>query len=478
MEIGPIAALGALIAGIVVGERTGVGAADGALIVGAGTLGAAWFARSPVRVALAAIACALLGCAVMGRALDGQAYSPLGAAIAARELTTLHGEATSDPSGPTYEVSVLVRVDAGHGAPRTLLATASGDDVAALRVIEAGDHVVLEGRLAPLGRGVYDDRARWRHAVGRLDEVRVVAFSAPHGLLAVANSIRSEILRGTRSLAPTPRALVAGFLLGDTRGIPTPVIDAYRDSGLSHLLAVSGENVAFVMALAAPLLRRLRLGTRTATALTIVLVFAAMTRFEPSVLRASAMAAITLLATFSGRPASAVRVLAYAVIALLLVDPFLVHSVAFALSCGASAGIAFFARPVAAHLPGPRAVREPLGVSIGAQLGVLPVLLWVFGTFALITPVTNLVAAPAAELLGVYGFFASAVAGAIPRLGPLLQQPTVLLVTWITAVAHAGAAVPIRIDAHGVTGLVGLAAAVASVACLRAGRAVPDAAAG
>jgi competence protein ComEC len=232
------------------------------------------------------------------------------------------------------------------------------------------------------------------------------------------------------------------------------------------------------MALAAPLLRRLRLGVRTGVALAIVLVFAAMTRFEPSVLRASAMAAVALLATFGGRPASSLRVLAYAVIVLLLADPFLVHSVAFALSCGASAGIALLARPIDSRLPGPRFLREPLGVSIGAQVGVLPVLLWVFGTFPLITPVSNLAAAPAAELLGVYGFFASAVAGVAPRLGPLLQQPTLLLVTWITVVARAGAAIPLAIDGRGALGVVSLLAAGASVACLRARRAVSDPAAG
>ena len=127
-----------------------------------------------------------------------------------------------------------------------------------------------------------------------------------------------------------------------------------------------------------------------------------------------------------------------------------------------------------ARLPGPRALREPLAVSIGAQLGVLPVLLWAFGTFPLITPVSNLAAAPAAELLGVYGFFASAVAGAVPRLGPLLQQPTGLLVAWITAVARVGAAIPFAIDGRGALGLASVLAAGASVACLRARRAVPD----
>ena len=106
-------------------------------------------------------------------------------------------------------------------------------------------------------------------------------------------------------------------------------------------------------------------------------------------------------------------------------------------------------------------------------------LLWVFGTFPLITPIANLAAAPAAELLGVYGFFAAAVAGVAPTLGPLVQQPTALLVTWITAVARAGAAIPFAIDTRGALGLAALVAAGASVACLRARRrAVPDAAAG
>ena len=81
MELRPFIVIGALIAGIVAGERSGIAVANGVLIVGAGALGAAWFARPPGRGVLVAIACALLGCAAMGRALDGQAHSPLQVAI-------------------------------------------------------------------------------------------------------------------------------------------------------------------------------------------------------------------------------------------------------------------------------------------------------------------------------------------------------------------------------------------------------------
>jgi len=474
VEFGPVCAVVGVVIGIVAGARSGGPAAGVALVLGAAAFGAAWFAHTPGRTVLAATACALLGYAAMGRALDGQVNSPLRAGVAARSIATVRGTVVSDPTGPAYEVDVFMRADTGHDTHRILLARATGTEVSALRVVQAGDRVTLRGRLAPLGTGSFDSAARWRHAVGRLDHVQLIALDDPRGLFALANAARALLLRGTEPLAPTTQALVAGFLLGDTRGIPPPLVDAYRAAGLSHLLAVSGENVAFVMALAAPLLRRLRLGPRTACALLIVAVFAAMTRFEPSVLRAAAMAAITLVALLGGRPVSGLRVLCYAVIGLLLVDPFLLHSVAFALSCGASAGIAVLSIPVGARLPGPRWLREPLAVSIAAQIGVLPVLLIVFGSFPLVTPLTNLVAAPAAELLGVYGCFASVASGVAPRLGPLLQQPTALLVGWITAVARAGAAVPFALDRRGALAAVGVVASGASVACLRVRRGVSD----
>ena len=68
--------------------------------------------------------------------------------------------------------------------------------------------------------------------------------------------------RGGSHLPATERALVAGFLLGDTRALPTEVEEEFRAAGLTHLLAVSGANVAFVLALVAPVLRRLALRTR------------------------------------------------------------------------------------------------------------------------------------------------------------------------------------------------------------------------
>jgi len=202
-------------------------------------------------------------------------------------------------------------------------------------------------------------------------------------------------------------------------------------------------------------------------AIAIVLLFATMTRFEPSGLRASALAIVALGSSFVGRPASSLRALALAVIALLVIDPFLVHSVAFWLSCGASAGIATLSGPIRVGLPFPAWLRDPLAVSLAAQAGVTPVLLATFGSVPVVTPIANLVAAPAAEAVGVYGMLAGAIGGVVPALAPVLQQPSAALIAWITGVARAGAAVGVELDRRGAFLTLAAGAALAAVVMAR-----------
>ncbi len=463
MEAGPVVAVAATIAGILGSARAGAPANAVAVPAGVVALASAIVLAGPARVACAALGCACLASGAAYRATDGQLHSSVRLWAERRELVVLDGVVIDDPGRARFTAEVLVRARVAEGH-RTVLVAATGDDAARLRALQAGDRVTIAGRAALLRNGS-DDRARWRHAVARIEGAELLAVHGPAGVALLADAARAVVLRGTRPLPPTPRSLLAGFVLGDTRAIPDDVVTAYRDSGLAHLLAVSGENVAFVLALCGPVLRRLRLGARTLFAAAVIFMFAAMTRFEPSVLRASVMAAVALLATYAGRPVSVTRRLCVTIVVLLIADPFLLHSVGFQLSCGATAGIAWLAPPIARRVPGPRALRDAFAVSIGAQVGVTPVMLATFARMPLVSPIANVVAAPAAEALGVYGVLASLVSGLVPRAGPLLQRPTVLLIGCVTAVARAGAAVPLTLDRRGSYALVAVASAAASVAC-------------
>jgi len=334
----------------------------------------------------------------------------------------------------------------------TVLVVATGAAAERLRLLEAGESAVLVGWFRAPAAG--ERQWRWRHAgaVFEADDLVGAGRAAPE-LLRAANGVRHRVLAGTAGLSDTDRALVAGFLVGDARALPPRVAGDFRAAGLSHLLVVSGANVTLALALVSPVLRRLGLVGRLAGGLAVLVVFCAMARFEPSVLRAGAMAGLALLAAFVGRPAPGLRLLALAVTGLVLVDPFLTHSVGFGLSCGASAGILLLSRPIARRLPGPALVRESLAVTAAAQIGVAPVALPAFGRLPLVALPANLAAAPAAAALSLWGLgagFAGGLlgpAGGSAAGGPVaaLQVPTALLAGWIRAVAHLAGRWPVTV---------------------------------
>jgi competence protein ComEC len=236
----------AVVAGARLGEHLGAGPALAALAVGLlGAVGALFLPRSPARLALTVAAVALLATAMMQRALDGQAHSPLTTPAEARASATITATLTGDPDGERYNARVLVRIariDDRSAGGRTVLVTAGGDTAGKLRLLESGDEIRVSGWLQPLTG--YDERLRWRHAVASFDAVELLAFEpARSPLHRTANALRTRVLAGGRRLAPTERALMAGFLLGDTRELPHDVEEQFRASGLTHLLAVSGDNV-------------------------------------------------------------------------------------------------------------------------------------------------------------------------------------------------------------------------------------------
>jgi competence protein ComEC len=319
----------------------------------------------------------------------------------------------------------------------------------------AGEQLGLVGTLAPLSR---DDARRLaaRHVVGRLHVDVVTGWRVGSPAAEAANRLRRLVAHGARSLPERGQGLYLGMVLGDDRAQPDDQVDAFRRSGLAHLTAVSGQNVALALVIVGPLLRRLRPAPRLAATVAVIAWFALLTRFEPSVLRATAMAGLAALATFLGRPSDPFRMLCIAVAGLVLVDPLLVWSVGFWLSVGATAGIAVLARPLADRLPGPRPLATAAAVSLAAQLGVIPASTAVFGGVPLASVPVNVVAAPLAGPVMVYGLPAGVVAGRLPDpVAAAVQLPTLVLVSALDVLARVGAALP------GGRGLWGAAASVA-----------------
>lgn len=352
---------------------------------------------------------------------------------------SFHGTVTlvTDPERTPYATKADVRV---RGKRYEMAAGEGAGAVLDQRL--AGERVTVTGRIRPP-----PPDAPWlisRHVVGRLDADDVEPLDGGAAPWRVANRVRRLLERGVEGLPADRAALFRGLVIGDDRDQSDAVEDDFRAAGLTHLLVVSGQNVAFVLAVAAPGIRRLHLGGRWVATVGVIGAFALLTRFEPSVLRASAMAALSVTATLLGRQASPIRVLSLAVAGLLLVDPLLVHSVGFQLSVGASAGIVLLAAPVARQLPGPPWLAEALAVTIAAQVGVAPVQIPRFGGVPVVSLLANPLAVPVAGMVAGWGLAAGLIAGLTgPPVATVVHLPSHVMVWWIAGVARVAARVPL-----------------------------------
>ena len=300
---------------------------------------------------------------------------------------------------------------------------------------QAGERIAVVGQRSPLA--VDDRRSRVRHVVGRFEIERVAASTTGTGVARASNRLRARLRWSAEAaMPPDDAALFTGLVVGDDARQPQEVIDRFRAVGLSHLTAVSGQNVAYTVAVAGVLLRRLPRWWRLGATWALIAWFVVLTRVEPSVVRAGTMAGIGALAFALGRDRSVPRVLAITVTALVLVDPLLVWSVGFWLSCGATAGVSVVGPWLAERWRGPSWLALPVSSTVGAQLGVVVPSLLVFGRMPALGIITNLFAVPVAGFVMLAGIPCALVASLLPAwLVTPVMAPAALGTRWVATVA-------------------------------------------
>jgi competence protein ComEC len=254
----------------------------------------------------------------------------------------------------------------------------------------------------------------------------VVVAATVVALLAVAHrdAIRGRAERALAAgMPPREAQLARGFVLGEDDGIDAATVEDFRRAGLSHLLAVSGQNVALLALLAMPLLAVLGLPLRVRLVwiLAAIVVYVPLAGAGPSIVRAGVMGAIAVLATLAGRRSSRLYALALAAIVTLAIDPGIAADVGWQLSFAAVLGILALAQPLRRAIAsriGTRswrgALAEGAAVTVAATLATAPLIAFHFEAVSTMTLVANLLALPAiapATWLGMLTALAAQVPG-------------------------------------------------------------------
>ncbi|MEV2238904.1 ComEC/Rec2 family competence protein [Micromonospora sp. NPDC049891] len=274
-----------------------------------------------------------------------------------------------------------------------------------------------------------------------------VQLGPPSALQRAAGRLRAGLQQACAPLPDDPGGLLPGLVVGDTSRLPDPVEEDFRATGMTHLNAVSGSNVAIVVGAVLLLARWARAGPALAVGLCgLALVgFVILVRPSPSVVRAATMGAIGLAALAAGRPRAAVPALAAAVAVLVLVDPDLAGDAGFALSVLATGGLLLLApswRDGLRRRGVPPGAAEALAVPAAAQLACSPVIAGLTGTVSLVAVPANLLAVPAIAPATVLGVAAATVSpiwpGGAETVAWLAHWPA----WWLVLVARYGARLP------------------------------------
>lgn len=407
--------------------------------------------RHWVNVTAASLAGASAAAAAVGFRLAAVDAGPLPDLAEERAAATIDAVLTSDPK---------LRQDARHG---TLVMPARAERVEARGRSAAVRSPVLliVPRSASAARAwtallpsqrvrVFCDLAppRYGRALTAVAFCREAprAIGGPSEIQELAAALRAGLRSAVEPLAREPRGVLPALVVGDTSLLVPELEDDFRTTGLTHLLVVSGANVAIVLGAVLAVARWVGIGARSAPLFggVAVLGFAIVARPEPSVLRATAMGLITVVALATGRERRALPALAAAVLGLVLFNPALARSYGFALSVLATGGLLVLAPGWSDRLARrlPRSLAEALAIPAAAQVAVAPLLATLSGEVSLVAVAANMVAAPAVAPATVVGLLAAVTAQLHLPLAQALAAVGGVAVGWIVQVAHVGAAVP------------------------------------
>lgn len=308
--------------------------------------------------------------------------------------------------------------------------------------VEAGSAFRSQGWLVPLSADGFD-RARARlGAQAALHPTTFEVVRAPRAAHGAAAAVRQGVGDAVSGLDPAVGALLSGLTIGDTDGMTPEMLEGFRDAGLAHVLAVSGSNVAIVLAVALAAARALGHRARISLGFAALGLFVLVVGPDASVLRATATGAITLACLTRGSRAEPLSALGLAVLAVVAVRPGMLFSVGMHLSVAATAGIVLFCRPIETRLSSmPAAPRVMLSATLAAQAGVLPILVLAFGEVPLIAPLSNALALPAVGIATIGGLAAGCLALVWDAGAGVVARLISPAGSWILLVARRTAAV-------------------------------------
>lgn len=274
--------------------------------------------------------------------------------------------------------------------------------------IKYGDYIRLWAKMykPAEGKNLGDMDYRMYHMskdqylTGYADEMKITgSFINLKSPMDFANYIRDKVTENIEKVMPGDEgAFAVAMLTGDRRGMSDELDTAFRRSGTSHIVAVSGMHLVIILTIAMYVFGILKVKMRKPVIfiyIGLIWMFVLVAGMVPSALRAALMTTLFFVSKLLNRDNDSLTTLSASVLILLLVNPSILYDVGFLLSVGATASIIIYSEPIAGKLKFlPKTIRSIAAVTLAAQIGTLPISAYFFGTIATLGIFANIIICP------------------------------------------------------------------------------------
>lgn len=243
----------------------------------------------------------------------------------------------------------------------------------------------------------------------KISKVQILKENNVNYILKYSNSLRNKFIKTISEIVPeNTRGLLAGILIGETTGISDTMEEDFRNSSLSHIVAISGSHITYIIMGISYLLAKSKISKRTTYIITVLalILFMFLTNFSPSVVRACIMGITMLFSKILYRKLDVLTSIALSLIILLIDNPFVINDIGLQLSYLGTIGIIALNKPILNFLEKHinKQIAEILSVTISAQIIILPIMMINFNNISTIFLISNLLAVPLSGAIILLGY--------------------------------------------------------------------------
>jgi len=306
-----------------------------------------------------------------------------------------------------------------------------------------------------------------------------------HPLLSALFTIKQKFVASVGQFVPEPEAgLAVGLLLGVKQALGEDLEAVFRETGIIHIVVLSGYNIMLIVVFVMYVLRSLLpLLPRVLVGIAVISLFALMVGLSATVLRASLMAVLILVAEALSRQYVVLRSLVLALVVMVFINPLIaVYDIGFQLSFLATVGLIVGAPLIAQWCRFPSWL-QPIGTffyaTVATQIAVLPLILYYMGEVSVVAVLVNLLVLPLvpvamlfSALVAGLGVFLPVAAGVVATFAFIPLTYIIAVAKWFAALPFAAIAVPQFPFYYVILMYIGLT--VCTVWCYRRSRAVGE----